>query len=74
MRMSKVSVKFWKSLSEEQLWHVAMDRKYAPSLRAEAMNRWLFPAKYGYSWSNERVDRVRSLLPANKVGLSKNIA
>jgi hypothetical protein len=72
--MFKVSVNLWKSLSEDDLWQIAMDRNCDRAVRAEAMNRWLFPEKYGYSWSKERVENVRSLLPAQRVGLSENIS
>jgi hypothetical protein len=60
--MFVVSVDFWKNLTEDELWTLAMDRTCEPEIRGQAMQRWLFPAKYGYTWSKDRVEQARSLI------------
>ncbi len=49
------------SLSETELWEIATAPCTDPLLRESAMLRFLFPADYGYTWAQQRLDRLRAL-------------
>jgi hypothetical protein len=53
--------KNWLNLSEDELWHLANDRTCSAIVRREAMQRWLFPAQYGYLWATDRVESARKI-------------
>ena len=50
---------YWDCLTEDMLWKIAMDERESGFVRHEAMQRWLYPADYGYSWANERLNTAR---------------
>lgn len=56
-----LSDKNWLNLSEDELWRLANDRACSSTVRQEAMQRWLFPAQFGYSWASERVESARKI-------------
>ena len=58
--MPSSSIHHWDHLSEDALWSLATDWRLAAEIRQEAMSRWLFPAEYGYSWANRRVQSLRT--------------
>jgi hypothetical protein len=57
--VNPVPVDPWKNVSEDELWSLAMSRNCPQQVREEAMQRWLFPAEYGYTWATERLIRLR---------------
>jgi hypothetical protein len=49
-------------LSEDELWDIVMGHQQPRLMRQAAMERWLFPADYGYMWANERLQRLKEQL------------
>ena len=64
--MNSVPVDTWKYVSENDLWSLAMNRDCPQQIRQEAMQRWLFPADYGYPWAAERLNRLRQRLQVTR--------
>ena len=49
----------WDCLTEDMLWKIATNYRESAFTRHEAMQRWLYPTDYGYSWAIERLKVVR---------------
>ena len=57
--MRNRTIIYWDCLTEDMLWKLATDYREYAAVRQEAMQRWLYPADYGYSWAGDRLQAAR---------------